>query len=300
VHFPRSLSITALTTFALTAAGTPLAQSATAADPGSTHTAVSRPRPGTVTLPAQGLDRFPYLLDEQRRHGEAAQTSTNWSGYAATGGTYTSVSSSWVEPSVSCSATGTVAFWVGLDGLGSGSVEQTGTAVDCSSGFPQSFAWWETYPADSVQQYSDPVSAGDKLTSTVTAESDGRYDLVLTDSTRGWTENNVVGKPAGASNASAEIIAEAVSNGFGVTPLPNFDSVRFTGSTMNGDTLQASRAQGITMTSDTGAVVATASAADSSGDFTVDYDGSSGTAPEPPESILSHSPQASDFLDRRL
>lgn len=290
-RFPRTLSVTALTTFALAAAGLPSAQAAaaatTAADPGSTstevtQTAVSHPRPDAVSLPLRDLDRFSRLLKEQRHHGAAGQTSANWSGYSATGGTFTSVSSSWIEPTVTCTSTGVVAFWIGLDGQGSDAVEQDGTGVDCSSGSPQSFAWWETYPTNAIQQYADPVSAGDRLTSTVTAESNGRYDLVLTDSTEGWTEHNVVSKPIGATNASAEIIAEAVSSGAGITALPNFGAVRFTGSTVDHGTLQQSRAQSISMTNTIGQVIATPGPADSAGDFTVTYGG--GTTPPPPPS----------------
>jgi len=59
--------------------------------------------------------------------------STNWSGYAATTGTYTSVSASWTEPTGTCSGTAKYSsFWVGLDGYSSSSVEQTGSEVDCS------------------------------------------------------------------------------------------------------------------------------------------------------------------------
>ena len=295
MHFPRSLSITALT-LAVAASGMSFAQAATASaqaasahptttqtatsqtaatqtadQPAATHTAASFPRTDAVTLPAQNLAHFSHLLNEQRQLADANSTSTNWSGYAANTGTYTTVTSSWVEPSVSCTADGIVAFWIGLDGWGSDSVEQDGTGVDCSGGSPQAFAWWETYPADSIQEYNNPVAAGDSLTSTVTSESNGRYDLVLTDSTRGWTENNVVAKPSGASNASAEIIAEAVSNGSSVTPLPNFGAVHFTGSTIDNGTLQAVGAQGIDMTNGNGTVIATTGPADSSGDFTVSY-----------------------------
>ena len=61
----------------------------------------------------------------------AAATSTNWAGYAAAGpaGTFTSVSSSWTQPTVTCSGQQTFSsFWVGLDGDGTQSVEQIGRA----------------------------------------------------------------------------------------------------------------------------------------------------------------------------
>src|SRR5207302_1802466 len=62
-------------------------------------------------------------------------TSSNWSGYSAVHGRYTSVSANWKQPSASCtSATTYSSFWVGLDGDGSNTVEQTGTSADCSGG----------------------------------------------------------------------------------------------------------------------------------------------------------------------
>ena len=283
MHIVRSLSTIALT-LAVSAMGMAGAQAAAtpattlakvpattpATIPVAPHTATSHPRPDAVTVPAQDLAHFSHLLNERRESTAANQTSTNWSGYAATGSTYTSVSSSWVEPSVSCTSDGIVAFWIGLDGWGSTSVEQDGTGVDCTGGSPEQFAWWETYPANSIQEYSNPVSAGDSLTSTVTSEGGGRYDMVLTDSTRGWTENNTV-SASGAENASAEIIAEAVSNGSSVTPLPNFGSVSFSASTIDNGTLQAANAQAINMTNSSGTVIATTGADSSTGAFTIEY-----------------------------
>jgi hypothetical protein len=54
--------------------------------------------------------------------------STNWAGYADTAGTYTSVSASWTQPTATCSSGGDqyAAFWIGLDGYTSSTVEQTG------------------------------------------------------------------------------------------------------------------------------------------------------------------------------
>src|ERR1700761_8860067 len=78
-------------------------------------------------------------------------TSTNWSGYVLTGGSgaFSSVSSSWTEPAATCSSgTQYAAFWVGLDGYNSDSVEQTGSDSDCSGGTPDYYGWYEMYPAD--------------------------------------------------------------------------------------------------------------------------------------------------------
>src|ERR1044071_5102244 len=81
-----------------------------------------------------------------RNHRISNSTSTNWSGYAVTGNRFTSVSASWTQPSVTCSATAYSSFWVGLDGDTSNTVEQTGTDADCSGSTPQYYAWYEMYP----------------------------------------------------------------------------------------------------------------------------------------------------------
>ena len=70
-------------------------------------------------------------------HGIGNSTSANWSGYAATGGGFTSVAADWTEPGVTCgSQTSYASFWIGLDGDGSNTVEQIGTEADCSGGRP--------------------------------------------------------------------------------------------------------------------------------------------------------------------
>lgn len=230
---------------------------------------------GVVSLPAAQLQHFSHLLRARRQPASgirpANQTSTNWSGYAADSGSFTTVSSSWTEPSVSCTSNGIVAFWIGLDGWGSDSVEQDGTGVDCSSGYPQHFAWWETYPANSIQEYYDPVAAGDYLSSTVTDTGGGQYRMVLTDQSQGWTEDQTV--YASGSDASAEVIAEAVTSGSDVTQLPDFSSIDFSGSTFNGSPMADYGAQAIDMTDGNGTVIASTGPDDGNGDFTVTYTG---------------------------
>jgi hypothetical protein len=62
---------------------------------------------------------------------QTSTTSTNWSGYADTAGTYTSASASWTQPAGTCSKGDQyAAFWVGIDGYSSETVEQTGSEVD--------------------------------------------------------------------------------------------------------------------------------------------------------------------------
>ena len=73
--------------------------------------------------------------------------STNWSGYAVTGGTFTDVKGSWVVPTVTSSGTNSYSStWVGIDGFSSSTVEQTGTDSDFVNGHAQYYAWYEMYP----------------------------------------------------------------------------------------------------------------------------------------------------------
>jgi hypothetical protein len=238
--------------------------------PASGYPAAGYPAPGLAPagLAAPALARLRSTPRGGARYAD--QNSTNWAGYASTGDVYTSVAANWTEPDVTCSAAGVVAFWVGLDGWGSNTVEQDGTGVDCTGGSPVHFAWWETYPRNAIVQYTDPVAAGDHLTSTVTSEPGGEYELVLTDTTRNWTRTTQA-KVAGARNASAEIVTEAVSTNGKVSPLPDFQAVDFAGARIDAGTPQAAGAQPIEMTDMAGDRLAQTGPLDANGDFPVDY-----------------------------
>ena len=164
--------------------------------------------------------------------------STNWAGWAASGH-HTSVSASWHEPKVTCAAheTSDSAFWIGVDGFGSGSVEQTGTQAGCSNGQAFYSAWTEFYPAPS-SSLSSTVRAGDSMHGTVTYLSGHSYRLVLSDSTQGWSRS-VTGTASKATNASAEIVAEAPTDGRTgkMMALTEFGSATFTSATIDGHNL---------------------------------------------------------------
>jgi hypothetical protein len=192
--------------------------------------------------------------------------SGNWSGYAAGGGTHTSVSALWVQPAAICTADDPTAFWVGLDGASETdqAVEQIGTTVDCTSGSPVYFAWYELFPAKYIP-YSNPVDPGDNMFASATYTGGGYYDLELIDYTLGWTENNSYYDP-GRANSSAEIIAEAPLGG---SNLADFGSVGFSGSTIDGRSLAAAGAGSVTMVNNSDAPVDTVSAVNAAGNFTV-------------------------------
>ena len=157
----------------------------------------------------------------------------NWGGYAATGSGFTSVAATWTEPSATCNSTDDLyAPWVGIDGYGSSTVEQTGVATDCSSGSPVDQAWYEMYPANPVYLSSSsyPVSAGNVISASVTYAGSNKYTLKLTNSTRGWTYTT--SKTLSASRTSAEVIIESPTGAY-----PNFGTLHFSGATINGSSL---------------------------------------------------------------
>ena len=163
-------------------------------------------------------------------------SSSNWSGFAATGGGFTSISASWVEPTGKCSSATTYSsFWVGIDGDGSNSVEQTGSEVDCSGGSPQYYSWYEMYPAYPVN-FSNTVRPGDHFTGSVTYNGSGKFTMKLSDTTQGWSRS-VSKTYSPAQRYSVEVIAEAPSSSTGVLPLTNFGTVNFTNSLANGQAL---------------------------------------------------------------
>jgi hypothetical protein len=164
-----------------------------------------------------------------RTQGEVE--STNWSGYAATSGTFTSATASWTQPKGTCtSGDQYAAFWVGLDGYSSDTVEQTGSEVDCIGRTAEYYAWYEAYPSASVN-YSNTVKAGDQFTATVTWVSGNEFSLYIDDATEGWSHTTDV-DVSRAARSSAEVIAEAPCCTFsgGILPLTDFGTVDFTGS----------------------------------------------------------------------
>jgi hypothetical protein len=208
----------------------------------------------------------------------AVVSSSNWAGYAATGGNgvFTSVASSWVQPAGHCSGGNQyAAFWIGLDGYSSSTVEQTGSEVDCAGRTARYYAWYELYPGSAVN-FPNPVGAGDHFSAAVSYLGSDQFRLTLTDSTAGWTQT-LDATLAGAARSSAEVIAEApccTSLG-GVLPLTNFGLVSFSGATANNASLCTFNPVEITMP-DTSVPAIT-----SSGNFIITYTGGSPGFPWP-------------------
>jgi hypothetical protein len=174
-------------------------------------------------------------------HKISHSTSTNWSGYAVQGfGPYNSVSATWTQPAVECTKTptGYSAFWVGLDGDSTNTVEQTGSEADCSSGKPVYYAWYEMYPKFPVN-FRNSVLPGDGFSASVAYIGGGSFRLTLSDSTEHWSQTTTQ-KLKSAKLGSAEVIAEAPSGSGGVLPLADFGTASFAAITANGSPLTSS------------------------------------------------------------
>ena len=132
---------------------------------------------------------------------QATPTATslgNWAGYDAessTACTFTSVTGQWIQPALACpthdEGTLTAEFWVGLDGAGSATVEQTGIEAQCVWG-PSRYhteyqAWYQMYPDPAVDFANPDLEAGSLVKATVTYLKNGKYSLNLTVTTKGRT-----------------------------------------------------------------------------------------------------------------
>ena len=152
---------------------------------------------------------------------------TNWAGYASVTSVNSPASNSvsdvvgtWVVPTVTAGPTDAYcADWIGIDGFASGSVEQLGTEEDSIGGSPYYAAWWEMYPAGSVQITSMHISPGDTMTAEVRWVSGNTFFLTMTDVTTGFTFSTTRTLTTTAARSSAEWIHEAPSSNSGVLPL---------------------------------------------------------------------------------
>jgi Peptidase A4 family len=149
--------------------------------------------------------------------------STNWSGYAAFGDTFNHVTGTWTQPSADCSAVKgrrltVAAFWAGLDGDTSSTVEQTGVDTICLGKTAFYQPWYEFFPARSIT-IPHTVSPGDTMTADVSV-SGGVVTTTLSDSGH-WTFSAET-SAAGLALSSAEWIAEAPTS-----LLTNFGAVHF-------------------------------------------------------------------------
>jgi len=225
-------------------------------------TRVITPSSGTGTTPTVTQPGTPASL---------TSSSSNWSGYAASGGTFTSVTATWTVPAVSETSPGADATWVGIGGLSSRDLIQAGTqAMVYGSGVAYT-AWIEMLPQSS-RDVPLSVTAGDSVTVTITQQSGNDWVVAMKNNTTGGTYNVTV--QYSSSNSSAEWVQEAPSVGRGLVSLDQFGTVLFRAASAVGDgktmTLAGLGAKAITMINGQGQAIAQPSTIGSDGSsFTV-------------------------------
>ena len=152
--------------------------------------------------------------------------SSNWAGYAATGGKFTTVAGTWTVPAVNNAARGSAdTIWVGIGGVKSNDLIQAGTqATTDSTGQTIYEAWYEMLP-QSVTSMPISINAGDSVTVSLAQQPDSRWMISFKDNTTNTTyQNNFT---YGSSLTSAEWVVEVPSSRQGVISLDNFGSVQF-------------------------------------------------------------------------
>ena len=196
-------------------------------------------------LPASALTPQPAPAPSPTvPYAVSSASSDNWSGYVAatdpnTGqpGTVSDVKATWTVPAVNCVSTpdAAVGVWVGMDGVFSSTVEQTGTASNCVGGQASYYAWLEVYPSAARTQ-ALPIGPGDTINAEVRYVGNQRFRLLLTDVTSGRSFS-VIRASAGVRD-SAEWVVEAPAVGDQIVPLANFASASLSGAatTMSGVT----------------------------------------------------------------
>lgn len=157
-------------------------------------------------------------------------TSTNWSGYVATSGSFSAISASWYvpKPTGNGSTTTADATWVGIGGVTTSDLIQVGTenTVD-ASGKVSSAIFYELLPSAAQIVTGLVVTPGDLIHAALTG-SGSTWTIVATDITTNQAFRTVVSYASSLS--SAEWIQEDPSYASGqLIPLDYFGTVNISG-----------------------------------------------------------------------
>jgi hypothetical protein len=175
-------------------------------------------------------------------NGSTSVSSYNWGGYAVTASSVTSVSGSWVVPTItpipgaSPTTTYYAAFWVGFDGYSSSTVEQTGILSETTGASTTYLAWYEFYPSPMYAISSLTIRPGDTIFASVTysgssgkgffGRSSSAFTVTIIDETTGKSFSKT-GTVSNAARSSAEWIVETPSVNGRLASLANFTTVSF-------------------------------------------------------------------------
>ena len=219
-------------------------------------------------------------------HG-APTASLNWAGQIDTasahagagtgaGTAFSAVAGYWHVPSVAATAGAeNVSTWIGIGGVGTTRLIQTGTTVTVSGGTVHYFAWVELLPTAPVY-LDEVVRPGDAMEARIEERAIGVWAIEIEDVTQGWRAETTTVRYTAGPQTTAEWITErplTVTRGK-FTTLADFGSTRFTHLLVTGTNLTGASLSSVYMTNTATVVIAYPSAPTSSttGNFT-DYYG---------------------------
>lgn len=174
---------------------------------------------------------FPLLIGSSQNRNIV---SSNWSGYIVASNLanpqplVTSVSASWIVPSVSGPNLGSYsAIWIGIGGQFDDTLIQTGTEQDYLQGGQQYSAWYELLPDNSVTIDQLNLSPGDNITASISLlDSAETWSIQIHDVTTNKSFQKNFTYPS--SMLSAEWIVETPVVNNHARTLADFDTVTFT------------------------------------------------------------------------
>ena len=196
-----------------------------------------------TALTCLGTPAAATVTHVHRLHGltavgpSATRHSLNWAGYIEPG-RFTSVSGSWRVPTLRTTVNGYSSTWVGVDGAtaGDGYLLQTGTEQDVVHGRASYYAWYEVItPADVAPERpirGMTIRPGDSMTATLTRVSATTWSFSLRDNT--LRETGSLRLAFSGHGRSAEWIEEDTDVNGTISPAPDWQSVAFSGASVNG------------------------------------------------------------------
>lgn len=188
---------------------------------------ISNPR-----MPASDIQEF----DNGTHH---ASYSTNWAGAVLIGSGYTAVTGTFTVPTPKAPAAGggrgsyAASAWVGIDGdTCTTSILQTGIDFTITEGRPSFQAWYEWFPAVSVN-LELAIEAGHKIELTVTATSKKTGSAIIKNlSTGKETGHTFKTQSTALCETNAEWIVEDFEEGSSLVPFADFGTVTFSDATV--------------------------------------------------------------------
>lgn len=163
----------------------------------------------------------------------APEASLNWSGYAATGGIFTTVSGTWTVPRVQAEDDqgylSADTAWVGIGGVLGTDLIQAGTqAIVEPNGRITYQAWYEKLPEYS-QKLPVSIRPGDSVSVDISRQGGSEWLISFKNNTTGRSFDMLT--EYDSSLSSAEWVVETPSTDYGILPLSDFGAVNFTSGT---------------------------------------------------------------------